>query len=145
MAVKKLIIGRTDRADFPKLEIKGIDIKIDTGAYTSSIHCKDIEETDGVLYATLLDEEHEQYHGKRLNFEEYEVTSVRSSNGTVDLRYKVQANIRLFKKLYKISLTLSNREEMKYPVLIGRKFLSSKFIVDTELQDISYLQSQNED
>lgn len=145
MAKKKLIIGRTDRADFPKLKIKGIDIKIDTGAYTSSIHCKDIEETDGVLFATLLDEEHEQYHGKRLSFEEYEVTSVRSSNGSVDLRYKVQANIRLFSKLYKISLTLSNREEMKYPVLIGRKFLSSKFIVDTELQDISYLQSQNED
>lgn len=145
LATKKLIIGRTDRADFPKLKIKGIDIKIDTGAYTSSIHCKDIEETDGVLYATLLDEEHEQYHGKRLSFEEYEVTSVRSSNGSVDLRYKVQANIRLFKKLYKISLTLSNREEMKYPVLIGRKFLSSKFIVDTELQDISFLQSQNED
>lgn len=145
MAKKKVIIGRTDRADFPKLEIEGIDIKIDTGAYTSSIHCKDIEETDGVLYATLLDEEHDQYHGKRLRFEDYKITSVRSSNGSVDLRYEVQGNIRLFKKLYKISLTLSNREEMRYPVLIGRKFLSSKFIVDPELQNISYLQSEHED
>ncbi|WP_164510796.1 ATP-dependent zinc protease family protein [Nonlabens xiamenensis] len=140
-----MIIGRTDRADFPKLEIKGIDIKIDTGAYTSSIHCKDIEEVDGVLYATLLDEAHEQYHGKRLSFEEYKITSVRSSNGQVDLRYEVQANIRIFKKLYKISLTLSNREEMKYPVLIGRKFLTPKFMVDPELQDVSYLQTQHED
>ncbi|OUS09753.1 peptidase [Nonlabens dokdonensis] len=144
MTKNKIIIGRTDRADFPKLEIQGIDIKIDTGAYTSSIHCKDIEEIDGVLFATLLDEEHEQYHGKRLSFEEYKITSVRSSNGSVDLRYEVQGNIRIFKKLYKISLTLNNREKMKYPVLIGRKFLSSKFIVDPELQDISYLQSQNE-
>ncbi len=145
MAKKKVIIGRTDRADFPKLKIEDIDIKIDTGAYTSSIHCKDIEETDGVLYATLLDEEHDQYHGKRLRFEDYKITSVRSSNGSVDLRYEVQGNIRLFKKLYKISLTLSNREEMRYPVLIGRKFLSSKFIVDPELQNISYLQSKHED
>ncbi len=144
MASNKILIGRTDRADFPKLEIQGIDIKIDTGAYTSSIHCKDIEEIDGVLFATLLDEEHEQYHGKRLSFEEYKITSVRSSNGSVDMRYEVQGNIRLFKKLYKISLTLSNREKMKYPVLIGRKFLSSKFIVDPELQDVSFLQSQNE-
>jgi hypothetical protein len=70
---------------------------------------------------------------------------VRSSNGSVDMRFEVQGNIRLFKKLYKISLTLSNREEMKYPVLIGRKFLSPKFIVDPELQDVSYLQYQNED
>ncbi|PPK96407.1 hypothetical protein LY01_00227 [Nonlabens xylanidelens] len=145
MTTKKIIIGRTDRADFPRLQIEGIDIKIDTGAYTSSIHCKDIEEIDGVLHATLLDVEHEQYHGKRLSFEVYKITSVRSSNGSVDLRYEVQGNIRLFKKLYKISLTLSNREEMRYPVLIGRKFLSPRFIVDPELQDVSYLQSQHED
>lgn len=145
MATKKITIGRTDRADFPKLKIEGIDIKLDTGAYTSSIHCKDIQETNGILYATLLDQEHDQYHGKRLSFEEYKITSVRSSNGSVDMRFEVQGNIRLFKTLYNISLTLSNREEMKYPVLIGRKFLSPKFIVDPELQDVSYLQSQNED
>jgi len=141
---KKLTIGRTDRADFPKLEIEGLDIKIDTGAYTSSIHCKDIQEDNGVLLATLLDEAHEQYHGKQMRFEEYEITSVRSSNGKSELRYEVQANIRLFNKLWKISLTLSNREEMRYPVLIGRKFLSSKFIVDPELQDVSYLQGLHE-
>lgn len=144
MTKKKFIIGRTDRADFPKLEIADLDIKIDTGAFTSSIHCKDIEEEDGILLATLLDEAHEQYHGKQMRFDEYEITSVRSSNGTSELRYEVMANIRLFGKLWKISLTLSNREEMRYPVLIGRKFLSSKFIVDPELQDVSYLQALHE-
>jgi hypothetical protein len=142
---KKTIIGRTDKADFPKLEIDAIDIKIDTGAYTSSIHCKDIEEVDGILCATLLDEMHEQYHGKRIQFDEYKITSVRSSNGQVEERYEVTGNIRLFKRLLKISLTLSNREEMRYPVLIGRKFLAGKFIVDVDLQDVSYLQSQHED
>lgn len=144
MSKKKFIIGRTDRADFPKLEIENLDIKIDTGAYTSSIHCTDIVEENGILLATLLDEAHEQYHGKQMKFEEYEITSVRSSNGTSELRYEVQANIRLFSKLWKISLTLSNREQMRYPVLIGRKFLSSKFIVDPELQDVSYLQGLHE-
>lgn len=142
---KKTIIGRTDKADFPKLEIENIDIKIDTGAYTSSIHCKDIDEVEGILYTTFLDEDHDQYHGKRLAFEDYKITSVRSSNGSLDLRYEVQANIRLFDKLYKISLTLSNREEMRFPVLLGRKFLSKKFIVDPELQDVSFLQSEHED
>lgn len=145
MSHKKTIIGRTDKADFPLLEIEDIDIKIDTGAYTSSIHCKDIEEVDGVLCASFLDEDHDQYHGKKLKFEDYKITSVRSSNGSVDLRYEVQANIRLFGKLYKISLTLSNREEMRFPVLLGRKFLSKKFIVDPELQDVSYLHSHHED
>ena len=131
MNTNKLIIGRTDKADFPKLEIENIDIKVDTGAYTSSIHCKDIEEVDGTLCATFLDEGHDQYDGKKLIFNDYKITSVRSSNGTQELRYEVQANIRLFGKLFKISLTLSNREEMRFPVLLGRKFLSKKFIVDT--------------
>ena len=140
----KIIIGRTDKADFPKLELESVDIKIDTGAYTSSIHCKDIEEIDGVLCASFLDENHKQYHGKRLKFKDYEITNVRSSNGKQEQRYEVLANIRLFNKLYKISLTLSNRQEMRYPVLLGRKFLSKKFIVDPELQDVSYLQTDHE-
>ncbi|HBT08539.1 MAG TPA: peptidase, partial [Leeuwenhoekiella sp.] len=55
-------------------------------------------------------------------------------------RYVVQSNIRLFQKVYKISLTLSSREDMRFPVLIGRKFLTKKFIVDTELTDVSHAQ-----
>ena len=142
---KKIIIGRTDKADFPKLKFEGIDIKIDTGAYTSSIHCKDIEEVDGSLCAIFLDESHPQFHGQRIEFSDYTITTVRSSNGALDQRYEVQSNIRLFSKLYKISLTLNNREDMRYPVLLGRKFLSKKFIVDPELQDVSYLQATHED
>ncbi len=141
----KIIIGRTDKADFPRLELKNVDVKVDTGAYTSSIHCQDIEEKDGVLCATFLDEDHEQYHGKKLEFQDYQITNVRSSNGSLETRYEVLANIRMFGKLYKISLTLSNRKEMRFPVLLGRKFLSKKFIVDPELQDISYLKSIHED
>jgi hypothetical protein len=142
--LKKIIIGRTDHADFPRLGLENIDIKIDTGAYTSSIHCSDIKEKDGVLHATLLDEMHEQFHGKALIFEDYKVTTVRSSNGELQQRFKVKANIRIFCKLYKISLTLSNRVKMRYPVLIGRKFLSYKFVVDPELQDVSFLQTPHE-
>lgn len=39
------IIGRKDCADFPELKLSGIVIKIDTGAYTSSINCSKAEET----------------------------------------------------------------------------------------------------
>ncbi|WP_231717745.1 ATP-dependent zinc protease [Nonlabens sp. YIK11] len=141
----KIIIGRTDKADFPKLNFENIDIKIDTGAYTSSIHCKDIEENDGVLCAIFLDESHPQFHGQKIEFNDYQITTVRSSNGMLDQRYEVQSNIRLFNRLFKISLTLNNREEMRFPVLLGRKFLSKKFIVDPELQDISFLQTNHED
>lgn len=141
MSSKKQIIGRTDRADFPELRFLNIDVKIDTGAYTSSIHCTDIREEDGALVATFLDPIHPKYNGVKMYFEDYEITTVRSSNGAQEQRYEVQTQIGLFQKYYKITLTLSDRNAMRFPVLLGRKFLSTKFIVDPELQDVSYLQS----
>ncbi len=127
---KKTIIGRFDKADFPVLDLEGISVKIDTGAYTSSIHCDEIVEKDEVLYCKFLDEEHEQYNGKEFIFKDYDIIYVRSSNGMIQKRYQIDSKIKLFNKTYKISLSLSSRQEMRFPVLLGRKFLSNKFIVD---------------
>lgn len=136
--MQKIIIGRTDKVDFPKLGFENIDIKIDTGAYTSSIHCHSIIEEDKKLICTFFDKKHPHYNGKELIFKEYDIIAVKSSNGEIQYRYEVQSSIKLFDKLFKISLTLSSREDMRFPVLIGRKFLTKKFIVDTELCDVSH-------
>lgn len=136
--MNKITVGRTDKVDFPKLGFSGIDVKIDTGAYTSSIHCTHIREEGDVLCCTFLDPMHPEYNGKEMEFTSYDITAVKSSNGEIQYRYVVQSNIRIFKKLFKISLTLSSRDDMRFPVLIGRKFLTRKFIVDTERTDLSY-------
>ncbi|GAA4309296.1 hypothetical protein GCM10023115_35900 [Pontixanthobacter gangjinensis] len=141
----KIVIGRFDKADFPALKLSDIAVKIDTGAYTSSIHCDNIIEKENVIHCTFLDEEHPLYNGKEFIFEDYDIVFVRSSNGIIQKRYQVQSNIKLFGKVFKISLSLSDRQEMRFPVLIGRKFLTKKFIVDTELIDVSYNQKLNED
>ncbi len=135
---KKTIIGRFDKADFPVLNLEGISVKIDTGAYTSSIHCDEIVEKDDVLYCKFLDEEHDQYNGKEFIFKDYDIIYVRSSNGIIQKRYQIESKIKLFNKIYKISLSLSSRQEMRFPVLLGRKFLSNKFIVDPQLIDLSF-------
>lgn len=139
------MIGRFDKADFPALHLNDIAVKIDTGAYTSSIHCENITEKDNVLHCTFLDEEHPLYNGKKFIFDDFDIVFVRSSNGIIQKRYQVQSNIKLFGKVFKISLSLSDRQEMRYPVLIGRKFLTKKFIVDTELIDVSFNLKLNED
>lgn len=132
------MIGRFDKADFPDLHLKDISIKIDTGAYTSSIHCDNIKEEDGVLKCTFLDPEHPLYNGKEFIFTEFDTVFVRSSNGIGQKRYQVQSKIKLFDQVFKISLSLTARQEMRFPVLLGRKFLTKKFIVDTEYFDLSY-------
>lgn len=140
--MEKRLIGRFDKADFPNLHLNDIAIKIDTGAYTSSIHCDDILEENGILKCTFLDEEHPLYNGRQYEFSEYNVVSVKSSNGITQSRYQVQSKITLFEKTYKISLTLTTRQEMRFPVLLGRKFLTKKFVVDPELTDLSYNNKQ---
>jgi hypothetical protein len=62
----KIIIGRKDFADFEKLNLYGIEVKIDSGAYTSSFHCHKIEKIikndREWVRCNILDPSHPQYH-----------------------------------------------------------------------------------
>lgn len=136
----KKIIGRIDKADFPSLDLFDIDVKIDTGAYTSSIHTHKVWIDNEELVCLFYDKDHPHYNGKEIRFKEYTFANVKSSNGIVQKRYKVKTHIILFEKKYTISLTLSTREDMRFPILIGRKFISKKFIVDVTQKYISYNQ-----
>lgn len=131
-------IGRIDKADFPSLNLMDIDVKIDTGAFTSSIHCKNVIVEDNYLKCNFLDEQHPSYHGKEIIFDEYDVKVVKSSNGISEARYRIKTEIVLFGKTQEIYLTLSDREEMRFPVLLGRKFLTKKYVVDINKTNLSY-------
>ncbi len=131
-------IGRIDKADFPLLNLFDIEVKVDTGAYTSSIHCKNLKVEDNYLKCNFLDEEHPNYHEKEIVFSEYDVKVVKSSNGISEARYRIKTEIILFGRTQEIYLTLSDREEMKFPVLLGRKFLTKKFMVDINKTNLSY-------
>lgn len=140
--IKKRIIGRNDKIDFPQLKLKEIDVKVDTGAYTSSIHCINFEKKKLkgkiVLKCNFLDPEHPLYHGKEFIFEEFSTTTVKSSNGATEERYKIKTEIKIFGKKYPILLTLAERTDMRFPVLLGRNFLKKKFIVDVSRTCLSY-------
>lgn len=133
----KKVIGRIDKADFPLLHLFDIEVKIDTGAYTSSIHCKNVKVEDNYLKCQFLDESHPQYHEREFIFDEYDVKVVKSSNGIAEPRYRIKTKIVMFGKSNDIFLTLSDREEMRYPVLLGRTFLSRRFIVDINKTNLS--------
>jgi len=139
-------IGRVDRADFPELELEDISLKVDTGAYTSSIHCHQIKEVeeDGVKFIEfkLLDPSHPDYTSKLFKTKNYYKKAVKSSFGDVEKRFVVKTTIFIFGKEYTIELSLSERGQMRYPILLGRKFLNKKFIVNPALKDLSHGQKQ---
>jgi hypothetical protein len=128
------LIGRREFVDFPELDLYSVEAKIDTGAYTSSIHCKDIvlkeENRKPVLCFKLLDESHPEYSEKVYEFSRFDRKTIKNSFGEMEERYIIKTLIRLGKKNIRTTLSLSDRENMRYPVLIGRRMLKGKFIVD---------------
>lgn len=139
--MNKQTIGRVDIVDFPELGLYNIDAKIDTGAYTSAIHCSEIIEKDNMLFCTFFSKGHPNFNDKTILFTNYSRTDVKSSNGFKENRYKIKSETVFFGKTYKINLTLSTRNDMKFPVLIGRQFLKAKFLVDVTKKNLSYCQS----
>ncbi len=126
----KTLIGRKEIAGLPDLSINNIMAKIDTGAYTSSIHCHKAYEKDNQLFCYFLDPSFPEYNQEPIIFNTYHKKNVKSSNGITENRFKIISRIFILGKIYTIDLTITDRKEMKYPLLIGRKFLHKKFIVD---------------
>jgi len=128
------VVGRSDIVNFPAMGLVNVPVKVDTGAYTSSIHCSKIEIKDQALHCTFK-------IGRNKHsaiFTEFTTKKVKSSNGIAEERYLIKSNVKMSNRIYKIGLTLSKRTGMKYPVLLGRKFLNKKFIVDVSKKNLSY-------
>jgi len=62
---------------------------------------------------------------------------IKSSNGTSRLSYVIKTEVEIFGKTYKTDFSLNDRSEMKYPILLGRKFLKKGFLVDVNSYDLS--------
>ena len=117
------IIGRREIINFPLLNLFNIEAKIDTGAYTSSIHCKTI---------TLINQQLEvvfDYNDKH-TFSEFTRKKIKNSFGEMEERYVIKTIIQIARKKIHTTISLSDRANMRYPVLIGRRLLKNKFIVD---------------
>jgi len=143
----KIIIGRRDRIDLPGLGYRNIKAKIDTGAYGSVIHCSQIKvvQKDGkkILSFVLLDPGHPKYKEKECCFEHFKDKLVKSSSGESEHRYLIVTSTVIFGEQAETEFSLTDRSQMKYPILLGRKFLRQRFIVDVSLKDLSYNLKRN--
>lgn len=135
------IIGHTDYLDLVDHGIDQLPFKVDTGADTSAIHCERVRliMVDGKEYLSfkLLDPKHPLYTGREIRTTEYKEKKIKSSFGDYEFRYQVKLRIRLFEKIYVVSFNLSNRKSMKFPVLLGKRFLKGKFLVDVSQSNLT--------
>lgn len=136
------ILGRSDRVDLPELGVFDIQAKVDTGAFTSSLHCSQIKVVDGILEFVLLDEEHPEFTGRKIRFQEFDERDIRNSFGEVERRFIINTVLRIFNEETATEFSLCNRGSLKFPVLIGRKILQDRFLIDVTKKNLSYKQKR---
>ncbi len=128
---EKKIIGSKELISIIDLHLFDLDVKIDTGADSNALHCDDIfVDENNIVHFKLLDKVHPAYHGKKMQIPLYQMKRVRSSNGKLQERPSIRVKVDFFGKVYTTVISLTNRSDMRYPMLIGRKFLANKFLVD---------------
>lgn len=137
-----LVIGSTDRVDFPEFKLEDIPCKIDTGASISAIHCHHVKlvEENGITQVSfmLLDPSHEAYQQMVFKTTNFKERMIKNSFGSTECRYSIRTTIRLFGRTIRAEFTLSDRENMRYPVLLGKRLLKNRFLVDVSRDNLNF-------
>lgn len=130
----KPIIGWREWAAFPDLGVDRINAKIDTGARTSAIHAFRIREEsiDGIPYVSfrLHPIQRRKTPDIFCSVPIADKRLVTSSNGQKQNRIVIKTPMTLGTRTWPIELTLTDRDEMTFRLLLGREALRNRFLID---------------
>ncbi len=111
--------------------IKNVPAKVDTGADSSSIWASNITINDQKqLEFTLFAPASPLFTGEIITADKFKAKRVRNSTGDVTIRYQVELPTSIKGRKINVRYTLADRSRNKFPVLIGRRTLHNKFLVD---------------
>jgi hypothetical protein len=128
------LVGWREWVALPDLGISAVKAKVDTGARSSSLHAWDVREVarDGESWLhfavhPLQDDESTPVTCEARWVDEREV---RSSNGETELRPYIVTDVVVRGVRYEVELGLARRDEMGFRMLLGRRALRRRFVVD---------------
>lgn len=129
------LFGMCEYVSIPELKLYNILAKVDTGAYSGALHCSKIEEvvreSDG---KKILKFTPSYNHSHSMEIEKYARSYIRSSTGHREKRYLFDTIIVIKEVEYKVRIGLSNRSDMSYEILLGRRFLGqNNILVDVRI------------
>lgn len=134
--LEKRIVGALELCDLPKLSIENLNCRVDTGAATSSLHVDNIEEFIRDDEEWVSFDIHPNIHNVdeivRREAKVCTVKNIKSSTATRERRYVIETDIVMSGSRWSILLTLTDRSEMTYLMLLGREAMSGRFLVDPE-------------
>ncbi len=127
-------IGWREWVTLPRLCETQIKAKVDTGAKTSSLHAHDLTliESDAMTMAQF--ELHpfadSEDGATTVTAPVVDFRTVRSSNGESQRRPVIRTEILLGGHRLDIDVTLTSRKSMGHRMLLGRRMLEDRFVVD---------------
>lgn len=126
-------VGWRELVHLPELGLHAIPAKIDTGARTSSLHGTVLEEfeRDGQKYVRFAVDFERQHVRQVCEAVHVDVRGITSSNGETQYRYVIKTPLKIGDVEFRAEISLANRRDMKFPMLIGRSSLRRRFVVDS--------------
>ncbi len=123
-------IGRFEKVSLPELGVKMLNAKVDTGAFNIALHVEGYELKDDKLFFWFSD-------GEKICFDKFKEVTVKSSFGRIQKRFLIKTKMTLGRKSHKVFVSLTNRKGMKFPCLIGRRFLYKyNYLVDVREKNL---------
>ena len=120
-----LVIGWQERVDLPLLGLSNLKAKIDTGARTSALHASDIFafERDGVPWVRFHTRFDDDARDTDVECPIHERREIKNTSGVPESRIVIRTKFRIAKRLWTIDLSLAERTEMKFRMIVGRTAL----------------------
>ncbi len=134
-AKRKLLpaVGWRELVHLPDLGLHGVPAKIDTGARTSSLHGEVLEEfeRDGEKFIRFAVDFQQQHVRQVCEAVHVDVRGITSSNGETQYRYVIKTPLKIGDVEFRAEISLADRRDMRFPMLIGRSSLRRRFVVDS--------------
>lgn len=134
MRKDKIIVGAIETCALPELGINEINVRVDTGAKTSSLHVDNIVKFTKGKKPWVQFDIHPNVHNveqtTRCEAPLFDIRRIKSSNGDIEERYIIRTIFQLDVHEWAIDISLTNRADMSFMMLLGREGMGHRVLVD---------------
>lgn len=139
------VIGWHECISLPEMGLLDFAVKVDTGAKTTALHAENIETfaQGGEKWVRFTAPSPHGSTGQTCEFPVYTKRDITNTSGTPETRIVIRTPMVLAGRRWKIDISLTDRGNMRFPLILGRRALRSRNILVHP--DQSYLVSDKPD